>query len=402
MSANFSAPAELSPCSTRGSLHEPQTVSGAESKSFHRVLSVKLSRVGDDEWKLLRDAASQSARYANSIVSSLMAEFCGYRAPEGAKNLSVYIRGRCKGELSGAAYSAIEREVQAEFKKNRKHIWAGTARPPFYSADRALSIRKDGVRVMQSDKGFAIRLVILAAAHYPPFMLEIEKNTRNDDFVSPLLQQFAAGCGPTSCRLVFDPMHRSIHARLGYEVTIAVAAVGERTATLEFNRDGRFLLRADHIPAEDLTHRVTQMRSMKLHFEGIRKRILRRGFGRGKGDARRRRKHLVRLGSFDAWAKEYLHKFSLDILRWCQQGGVGYLSILDVGDGDWPAYRLKQYLAYKGELFGVALVDGAKGESAERTIGAEIKRQHKKAARIRKSVRVIQTAINGGKAYGDE
>lgn len=390
---SFPAPAELSQGNTRGSLQEPQTASGAGSVKINRIVTVKLARVEGDTYKTLRDVAAQSARYANAVVSSLMAEFYGYGSPKDSINMSQYIRGRCKGDLSGAVYSAIEREVRAEWQKNRKLIWAGLSRPPYYSADRAVSVRADGVRVLRAGEGVALRLTLLAAADHEAFLLPIERNTGKDDYVAPRLEAFVNGEKVAKCQLVFRPTRGEIHARLAYGTEITLEPVGQRTATLEVNRDGRLLLRTDGLPAEDWTHRVTELQNKKLHFEGIRKRILRRGFGRGKGDARRRRKHLVRLGTYDAWAKEFLHSMSMQIIRWCEGYGVGVLSILDIGDdGSWPAYKLKEMLRYKSTERGIKMAEGA-GESAARTVKAEIRRQRAKATNLSKAIKTIKQAL---------
>jgi hypothetical protein len=56
------------------------------------------------------------------------------------KNVETFVRARYTGELSGAAYSAAEREITAAWTRDGKKIRAGAPIPQFKHA-RSLSIR---------------------------------------------------------------------------------------------------------------------------------------------------------------------------------------------------------------------------------------------------------------------
>ncbi len=399
-------PSEPSHSSSRGPFQGPQTDKGRGSSSIEkrvRVLTVDLARLDNTQWRSLRDAAAAAARYANRIVAGRMANLLGCPPPEGRSWGELVRASKNQGpSLTSYVIDAVVPVVDAQWKKHAKLIARGARRPPWFDEHGALCVRGDddhpGVRLESDDKGFW--LVAKVWRDEEPFRLRLQPNVKADSWLRPRLEQMVGMPIPRATFSVL-PKKGRVLVRLSYEEHVAVAPPGERTATLAMNPDGRLLLRCEEgerFRIEDYTYRVHQLRHMKEHFAGILARLRRRGFGRGKGDAARRRKLLVKAGSFDGWAGSYagpLHQMSADMLKRCQEWGVGKLSILTIRTGDWPAERLEEMLRYKAETIGIVVtMPDIADEPTARSFDAETKRKLRKAAEGRRAAKKLADAHN--------
>jgi len=98
--------------------------------------------------------------------------------------------------------------------------------------------------------------------------------------------------------------------------------------------------------------------------------------------------------TYERWADGKLHQLTASMVSWMVAAGVVRLTVLPLGDGDWPAYRLVRQLKYKCQHVGIVLVEAdLETESTERAAASLVKKGQKKAGRARKAVRDMKEVI---------
>lgn len=339
-----------------------------------RVVTVKLALSWRDDgdravWQRLRDLGWQAARYRNQMLRGKWAQAMGYRAVARAEDkagVSKDIRKTYKEELSGDAYSCAEQEAQALWTRHAKHVLAGAPLPEVRT-DAALSIsgrekwQDSGIRVERDGGGFVLALRVQAATCEGGgwLRMRLAQGSRRDDFLGPLLEEFAAHRIPVKKATVH--VHRSeVLVRLTYPVMVPLSPMGER----------------------------------KDAWDLIRRRVMLQ-LGKRKGHARRKRAVLARL-NWDDWLTDHLHRWTADVADWCVSQGVGAVNVIGLETLDWPAFRFRQMLKYKLADEGIRmtedLADGAAG--TERAAAAELKKRAKEAKRRQDAVRELADQLS--------
>jgi hypothetical protein len=361
----------------------------------NRVLSVKLD-IDRDQFQRLRDLGWQAAHYRNMFVRRKWAEAMGYVVLDSDDKHSVTKAGRKtdKAELSGAAYSACEREVAGAWQRDCRKILAGQPLPE-WKPTAALSVRghkrkaESGIRLEIEDGRYVAYLQAQAATCDGGCWLRLPaaKNEGRDKHQGPVLNSMVAWeTAIAKAQISLSPVKRKATLKLTYEVAEVLPAMGERVATLgPVERDGRLHLRTE-TQTKDYSSRLNNLLRRKDVWDLFRRRALRQ-IGRRHGHARIKRQVLANKDWAD-WVKTHLHTWSRDIADWCQTQGVGTIRVVAIDTGDWPAYRFVELLKYKAAEHGIT-VDGKASlgdESTQRAASAAIKKQQRKAKRAREAV----------------
>lgn len=385
---------------TRGDLHSPCDVSAAtKTTTIQRTLGVRidLDLNSEDDRKLfqrLRDLGWQAASYRNGRMRRLWAQAMGWRVdPEKGDRNDITKQGRQdeKGELSGAAYSAAEREVDAVWKKEVKRILAG-APLPNWRADSALSVRADGVKIEWDGKRF---IAVLSAQSKDceggcRLRLPVSKNTATDQHQSEILHGMVAGTVPANkATVTYRLKRRRVILRIAYSLERELPPMGKRVATLGPIRDDSIKFRTE-TQTKDYTSRLKYIFYLGDEWEKIRRRISRQIAWRS-GHSRTKRILNARKSPQDA-IDTHLDAWSRDMVRWAATQGVGIIKIVGIDTGDWPAYRFMQKVKYKAEEAGMTVSEevDVSDKSTERALGAEIKKRQRKVSRRRKAVRELE------------
>jgi hypothetical protein len=381
---------------------ESDAAAGARERS--RVLAVKIEvNWGDDAsramFNRIRTLSWQAAHYRNAQSIASLAEKRGWRMdPEhkDAHDVSKNYRQKYKGDLSGAAYAAAEREVASAFGRDIKKILAGQP-PPFWRPSAALSIRghkkkaESGVRLEREGNQY-IAWVSAQNDKQPEgcwLRLPIARNTRRDEWQSPVLDAMVSWQIPI-LRATVQVKPHGLKLRLTYDVSCSLPAMGDRVATLgPVTKEGRLLLRTE-TQTKDYSDKLYYIGERKTNWDLTRRRILTQ-IGWRKGQARLKRRALAR-ESWDDWLDTYLHTWSRQMAEWCHTQGVGTIRVEGLSSGDWPADKLTSLLRYKAEDLGMQLTEGANvlEKSAERAAKAEITRQARKTKKRSEAVRELK------------
>lgn len=393
----------LSASGKRGGLQPPHIASGeGRTASLRLTLTVKLAP-SDEQYDRLRELAWQAMRYKNLFLRARWAEAMQFRAAEASADkagISKQVRAQEKMALSGCAYSAAEREVQALWQRDGARILAGAPLPQFRQAE-SLSIRghkdraQSGVRIAIEGDGFVAELLAQAQACDGGCWLRvpIAKGTETDTYQAPLLRAMAAGEVPIDKgTVVFRFARHRCYLKLSYEQHRVLPPLGARIATLgPLTRPGERLLLRTETQTIDHTGRLTTLLARKTQWDLIRRRVFAQ-IGRRRGSARKKRVALARLG-FDRWMTTFLHSWSREIVEWCHSQGVGELVVVGLTGGDWPAHRLITLLEYKAHELGIVLrrEDAATlaPASTARAAKSAVERARRKARRLGEAVREL-------------
>jgi hypothetical protein len=414
-SNNFSATAppnvEHENSLERGGSHPPRDVAAAPSqdpngatRTVQRVLALRAALDWSNPqhrelYRELRDLGWQAAHYRNMMLRAKWAQAYGWTAPSAPDDNagpSKEVRQREKGELSGDAYSAAEMEVQAVWSREAKRILAGAPLPE-WRPDAALSVtgkakRDDsGVRLIMSDGQYIVRL--RARSNKDPrgswIAIPIKRGTARDDYQGPILEQMLTWQIPIK-KATVHVERKGITVRITYPLTLpALPPPGQRRAVISVTHDGRFLIRTETQTRDD-TRRYQHLLKRADDWDLIRRRAMAQ-IGRCKGHARRKRQAIARLG-WHEWVRDYLHRWTADIVQWCRSQLVGTIEIAEIGSLTWPAAEFRQQLSYKAEEYNITVTTGAgvTTEPGERAAECELRRRSARAKKLRDALRELE------------
>lgn len=369
-----------------------------------RVLTVKLEPP-PEQWRLLRALAWQAMAYRNAFVRARWAEAMGLRTPEAADDkagVSKRARREEKADLSGSAYSAAEREVQAVWTRDGKRMLAGAPLPQWRQAD-SLAIRghknraESGVRICELQGQFFADLQVQAAAVNGQSWVRVPIADGMDDWLEPRLRLMASDqCPVLKGVVIFNVRRGKTLLRLCYEETAELPPMGVRKATLGpvHVKSGRLLLGTE-TQTRDYTHWLVAMRERKEKMDLARRRISAQ-IGRQRGHTRKKRRAVARFLVTD-WQRTHLHQWTRDIITWCQSQGIGQITVLDLAGGDWPAHQFTELLRYKAAdaNINIAEQDAAtlKDEATSRAAKREVERKRRKAKKLGDATREIAAQL---------
>jgi len=345
-------------------------------------------------YERIRDLSWQAARYRNLHMQGRWAESMGWQTTDQEKSgITKQLRKTEKAELSGAAYSAAEREVQGAWTRHAKAVMAGQPIPQ-WKTNAALSIRghkfkKDsGVRLEFDGEQYFLDISAQSDKSEDGcwLRLPIAKNTKRDEYQAELLQSMVNWSTPIAKAIVIVKRN-CLMVKLSYAKVVPLPIMGQRVATLgPVTKEGRLLLRTE-CETKDYTHKLAQINKKKDHWDLIRRRAMCQ-IGRRKGHARIKREVLARL-SWDDWLHTFMHTWSREIVDWLDKCGVGTLHIVGIDTGDWPAFKFVQLLSYKAadariQVDDLADVNEAGGERAiKRVIGKKSLQVKKRNVAVR-------------------
>ncbi|MGC8519833.1 MAG: hypothetical protein ACP5P4_15140 [Steroidobacteraceae bacterium] len=356
-----------------------------------------------EQWKLLRERASDCAAYKNKHIQACLADALKWGVPQSADKPTLvrHVRATERGMLSAAAYTACETEVRKDWTRDGRKIMAGAPLPQYRQKD-SLAVATKGkndpcVRLIETPEGKFIAAIHVHAQEYEGggwMHIPVHPKTDRDAFRWPLLQEMALGRVPIACaRVVFRLMSGKTLLQLTYSKEIAIPEPGERVATLGVvgSEVSRLLVRSERDQL-DITDAVSEYLKRKDNFDLVRRRACTQ-IGRKKGGARAKRRLFAKLSIRD-WTNTHFHQLSARVIRWCAAQGVGELRILDLGGGDWPAAQFAQYLKCRGENDGIGVTvvtpESSEKPSTERALKRETDRKRRKSKKLGDALREIK------------
>lgn len=378
--------------SAAGAPHSADASHSPVPHTVTRTLAVKLA-LDDATYARLRTLSWQAARYGNLALRALWAEGARLRVdPEAGDphDVSKWIRRDEKRELSTAVYAAIEREAFALWRRHARRIQAGAPLPAF-QVGKALSIRRDGVRLIQDAAGHFTALLTVQAKTCPGgarLACPIAPGTVKDH-QAPLLRAMVAREIPiTKATLILKPGRHQVLVRLAYPRTTLLAPAGSRTATLGPIDGHRLMLRTE-TRTRDYSGRLHTVLTRKDQWDKVRRRASLQ-IGRSRGAARTKRQVLARL-SWDDWLTTFLHTWSREILTWLAGQGVATLTLVGLERADWPAARFTQMLTSKGEELGITVSTEADlaDETTSRMVTGELRRRRRRTTKVAQALRTL-------------
>lgn len=400
--SSHTAPAS-SGAGARGDLQSPHTAQGPDLRFVQRVLTVKLD-LDRDTWRRLRELAWQAMRYRNLFLRARWAEAAGLRvdpAKGDPHDLTKHVRREEKGELSGAAYSAAEREVQGVWTRDGRRILAGAPLSE-WSQDASLSVRghkvqaESGIRIEQDGARF-VAVASVQAQDQPGgcwLRLPIAAGTEIDRYQAAILLDMLAWHVPIAkATISFKPARGQALIRLTYALPVTLPPLGDRVATIGPIADrGRRLTLRTEMDTLDYTHKLTRIREIKDRWDGMRRRVTAQ-IGRRHGSARLKRRVLSRISTQDRLTT-YVHQWSREVVDWCHGQGVGTIVLAALGSGDWPARQFSDFVRYKAAAVSITVTDEASADMADastrRAVTAAVKREQKAAKRVNDALRTIK------------
>jgi transposase len=406
----------------RGGSHPPRGVEAempshapnGATRTVQRVLALRAALDWSNAehrelYRELRDLGWQAAHYRNMMLRAKWAQAYGWTspsAPDDKAGPSKDVRQREKGDLSGDAYSAAEMEVQGVWTREGKRILAGAPLPE-WRPDAALSVtgkarREDsGVQLVKHGDEYVVRL--RARSNKDPrgswIEIPIKRGSARDEWQGPILDKMLRWEIPMK-KATVHVERRGITVRITYPLTLPpLPPPGERRAVISITQDGRFLVRTE-TQTKCFTDRYQYLLRRSDDWDLIRRRVLAQ-CGRRKGHARRKREAIARLGWHD-WLRDYLHRWTADIVQWCRSQLVGTIEIAEIGALTWPAAQFRQLLGYKAEEHGISVATSADvtAEPGERAAEAELRRRSARAKKRREALREISyqlTEVENGK-----
>jgi hypothetical protein len=379
-----------------------------------RVLAVKLDLRNDNEsYQRLKELSWQAARYRNLFLRGRWCEAVGLCVDpkKGVENsVTKRIRRDEKMDLSGAAYSAAEREAQAEWQKHCKRILAGAPLPE-WKPTKALTIRghkkrqESGVRLSKDEQGRYIAdlqvqgddcQAALAVGKggswlHIPLALGAAK-----DWQAEKLDQMVTGeISIRKAAIQILPEKHQVILKLSYPQPILFPRFGERKATLGPIIKGERLWLRTEFESRDFSGRLHTLLERKTNWDATRRRVMAQ-IGRRRGGARLKRKKLAEM-TWQGWLDNYLHQWTREIITWLDGQGIASLTVMGLNSADWPVYRFTQMLTYKGESLGVTVTTEADlaTPATERAVKGEIRRQRRKATKAAVALRELTSQIEG-------
>lgn len=364
---------------------------------MNKVLTVKLNP-SPEQWRRISDLAWQGMRYRNLFIRGRLLESMTRKLwPEIGKDttdITKLVRAEEKGELSGAVYSALEREAQGAWTRDAKRILAGAPLSQWREAD-GLSVRghknesDSGIRIRQEGNTFYAEMALQNKDCEGGCWISVEIAGKDLDWKLPMLKAMGAWEIPIAKGVISIKKDRGkMLLRLTYPVSLDLPKMGDRVATLSaIAGDKRMLLRTE-TQTRDYTHKLADIFQKKESWDLIRRRVAAQ-IGRHRGAARAKRRKFAN-DSFDDWSSTFLHQWTRDIVEWCKTQGVGHLSVAGIVGGDWPAYKFLSMLQYKAEEAGMKFVEAKLDDQpTERAVDAAVKKQRKKAKKVGEAVRTL-------------
>lgn len=375
-----------------------------------RILSLKVEIDFRNEeskklYNFLKGMGWQYANYYNWQSRGTWAQIAGYRTvenPDDPTGVSKHIRKTKKEDLSGAAYSAVERELAGAWNRDGKKILAGQPLPE-RSPSAALIIRgnknKDasGVRLEFENGQYMLHISVLNKDCPGGCwkVLPIARNTRRDEYQGDILRAMVAWEIPISKAAIIIKKH-GVVAKLSFDRPFYLPPMGERVATLgPVSSEGRLLLRTE-LETKDYSHKLREILVKKDKWDFIRRRVMLQ-IGHRKGHARRKREVLARK-PFSEWLKTYLHTWTRQIVVWCHSQGVGTIRVESINTGDWPADNFTKYLNDKGQEMNIQVQEGAdiNDPSAARAAAAVINKRQRTVKKRREAIRELTHQLGEG------
>lgn len=378
-----------------------------------RVLTVKLERLETEMWRFLRERAWEAMRYRNLFLRARWAEAAGLcvdphaaaKAEKPTHDVTKWIRRDEKGALSGAAYSAAEREVAGVWQRDGKRILAGAPLSE-WRQNAVLSVRgheqraESGVRIEQAGARFVLAACVASqdtpGGCWVRVPIAAGKEIKQYQ-AGTLLKMLTWEIAIRKAVICFMPDRGQAEVRLSYRKTIDVPAMGARVAVLSLHRGQfgpRLVLRTE-TEERDYTLRLHTFRAKKDAWDLIRRRVTAQ-IGRCHGAARLKRRKIAAIGFAD-WTTTWLHQWSHELVTWCASQGVGTLRLDKIATGDWPADRFTQALRYKGEERGIAVEEqtatNVAEAAADRAATAPVKTEQRKAKRMADAVRTLNADL---------
>lgn len=393
----------------RGDLQSPHTAEGqGRRSSVPRVMTVRIEPT-DDQWKFLRQRASEAAAYKNKHIQARLANALKWRVPEEdaarpgklhhgkpvAFDIVKLVRERERGDLSSSTYVACESEVKKDWKRDGRKCMAGKALPQYRTAGSlgfASITGRPGARIVERGEGYAVELMVSGAHVEGGCWIEVpvSRRTARDEHRMPMLARMASGEIPiTMARVVFRLHAGKTLLQLTYSIERLMPPMGQRTAVLSQLDDGRVLLRAGpHLL--DYTSRVTWLHNLRGELDGVMRRCQSQ-IGRRKGHARLKRRLIARV-RFEDRQNTHLHQWSREMADWLRNQGCGQLTVVGLVGGSWAAHKLMQMLAYKCDEGGIKVIEH--GEFDDATVERAVKAAAAKAARkARKKTDAARTIL---------
>jgi len=316
---------------------------------------------GEERRQLLRYAYI-AARFGNQLLTSQYAQFTArqqiaalaeqHQVPEKELLKAWTVYRDFADELSGYVRDAVQREVQGIWKRLFKDIMAGRQTLACFRMHRALSIRGRGVTLFKDQDSayhFTFRFGPRSGA---PTQLSVYMDTLcRNPFLEALLDKLIDGTTYeiTHATIRIPRTGNKLKVLLGYRKP-AVAQLVHETRALVALEAGVLVVRCGSTMMT-LGDRVYRLREMKLHLDGIQRRLratLNRRSRRGEY-----RRQLAHAQSFEEWARTPLHQLSSEIVTWAQRAGAGQLVYMMPSTADLPWATLHQQLEYKSAEHGM-------------------------------------------------
>jgi len=408
---------------TRGALHPlagsrdsvppaaPQTgLPAAEidgGRERMRVLAVNLDvRKNPEIYNRLRDLSWQAARYRNLFIRALWCESKGLCVDPSKgpvpHDVTKWIRADEKNELGSEVTAAIESEAFSLWRKHAKRVFAGAALPES-KPTAALMVRSrhngknpSGVRLTcdENDR-YQIHLQLLGKQTGGECWITVPLDVGTaKDYQADMLDRMVEGeVEIKTASIKILPMRHEIVVRMSYPVTIGLPQFGNRKATLGPIKQGSRIWLRTECDTRDFSGKLYTLLKRKTDWDATRRRVMAQ-IGRRKGGARLKRQKLSQM-TWQGWLDNYLHTWSREIIDWLKGQGVGNLSVIGLENVDWPAFKFRSMLQYKGELEGIAVtteVDLA-APGTERAVKSEIQKRRRKATKAADALRELASQV---------
>jgi hypothetical protein len=357
----------------------------------------------DEQWKLLRERASQSAAYRNKHMQARLADALKWGTPPDAEKptLTRHIRQTEQGDLGAAVYLGAEAEVEKDWTRVGRAVMAGAAMPQYKQKDSLAiaSSQGGGVRVLPAGDGFIARLHIGGKNTVDGgwMAIPVHPETDRDEFRWPKLVEMSAGKVPvTHARVIFLLRKGKTLLQLTYKAERIIKPIGERIATLSEFEYGRLLLRAENGGMLDYSSRLAHLKSLKEHWDGLCRRFGRKS-SRNRGSARRMSAKLDQFG-LDRKTSTIMHQWSAEMVRWMVTQGCGKFTCAKLIGGDWPAHKLESNLKYKCLEAGIdVLKPSLEQETTERAATAAVNKKRSKAKKLGDALREVSDQLGSRK-----
>jgi hypothetical protein len=375
-----------------------------------RVLRVQLAPLPDAEWTALRALARDASRFCNAFLAQM---YCAGTMDGEARTAMAKLAYRhasrvAGGRLSGDVAVALSREAWTTWRKQGARVLSGAQRLACFDADRALVCRAEHwskgrrqihARMLADADGYRLSVRFLAKRTGDRQEFAVVVPPVSDDYQRPVLEGFVDGrIRLLKITVVFERPGRKVFALLTYEKPLLAVAPGAATATFgPLEPDGTLWLRWEREgrpQSRNYTQDIARLSAMKLHYDGIRRRLRAQLRRSGPGHRHDFRRVLVKAGSFSQWARGVLHQWSAEIVRLCQKEQLGTLAIAPLEGQELPMAILIDLLRYKCLQAGITVtrIDIA-AASGERAITRPVEKQRRQYQKMRTALAVLKDAM---------